>query len=234
MKIIGIIPARSGSKGVKNKNIAVLGKKPLISYTINSALKSNLDKVIVSTNCDKISSLAKSFGAEVPFKRPQKLATDNAKSIDVIIHALKEIERKNNETYDYIMMLQPTTPFRNSEDINKSIELISQSNDADSVISVVNVGGYHPARMKYITKGILIDPVFCEKVENQNRQELREMYIRNGAIYLTKRETLLSKSFKGKKCLAYEMGPKSSINIDTIADFNYAKYIIENFEDEKK
>lgn len=228
MRILGIIPARSGSKGVKNKNIRILKNKPLIQYTIEAALKSKLDKVVVSTNCSNISKISKSLGANVPFLRPLDLASDNAKSIDVIIHALEQMERIDNQKYDYIMMLQPTTPFRKSIDIDNAIELISKQRNANSVISVVNVEGNHPARMKYIKNGILIDPVFCERVENQNRQELDEMFIRNGAIYLTERKTLLNKSFKGKICLAYEMDKNSSVNIDTLDDFNYANFLINN------
>tara|TARA_B100001564_G_scaffold356799_1_gene371696 strand:- start:404 stop:1087 length:684 start_codon:yes stop_codon:yes gene_type:complete len=223
--VLGVIPARGGSKGVKNKNIKNINGKPLINYTIEEAQKSKIDDLIVSTDSELISNLAISKGVIVPFVRPSALASDSARSIDVINHALIEMERLNSKVYDYVIMLQPTTPFRKYTDIDNCIGLIKNNRQADSVISVVDVQGNHPARMKYIKDGKLIDPIFCEETENQNRQELTPMYIRNGAIYLSSRETILKKSFKGNICLAYEMDKFSSINIDTIEDFQYAKFL---------
>lgn len=228
MKVLGIIPARGGSKGVKRKNIKMFGGRPLIAHAIEAALQSNLDDVIVSTEDDEIAAIAAELGASVPFKRPQELAQDTSNSVGVAIHGLNEMERLQETTYDAVMYLQPTTPFRKCEDINRSLDLLKHAEDADSVISVVDVNGYHPARMKYLENGYLIDPDFCEKEENQNRQELRPMYIRNGAIYLTRRNTLLSASFKGEKCLAYQMSNEDSFNIDTLQDFAYAKWIYNN------
>lgn len=228
MKILGIIPARGGSKGVPGKNIKVLAAKPLIVHTIEAALASKLTKVIVTTDDEAIGTVAKHAGAEVPFNRPAALANDTAKSLDVAIHALETMEQTDG-SYDAIMLLQPTTPFRTTEDINGAIELLTNNPDADSVISVVNVQGHHPARMKYLEDGKLIDPPFCEAYENQNRQELTPMYIRNGAIYLTKRNILLTKSYKGKKCMGWQMPEERSINIDTLHDFKYAEWIHEQY-----
>ena len=228
MNILGIIPARGGSKGVIGKNQKKLSGKPLIQYTIEAALKSNLSEVIVSTDDKNIASISVNLGADVPFIRPSEFASDNAESIDVAIHALEFMQEKKNKNYDAVMLLQPTTPFRRFEDINNAIDLLINSNDADSVISVVDVEGHHPARMKYISDGILIDPPYCEKVENQNRQELDKMYIRNGAIYLTKSDVILNRSYKGNKCMALLMPNSRSINIDTETDFKLAEWISEN------
>jgi CMP-N,N'-diacetyllegionaminic acid synthase len=228
MNVLGIIPARGGSKGIERKNISILGGRPLIAHTIEEALKSNLDSVIVSTEDDEIADTALRYGALVPFKRPMELALDTSNSIDVAIHGLKEMERLQNKTYEAVMYLQPTTPFRSSQDINDSIDLLHNNEKVDSVISVVDVKSNHPARMKYIEEGYLIDPDFCEIVENQNRQELRSMYIRNGAIYLTRRNSLLNKSFKGKTSLAHVMSYYDSINIDSPNDYEFAKWIYEN------
>ena len=227
MNVLGIIPARGGSKGIKRKNLAILGGKPLIAYTIEKALKSNLDTIIVSTEDDEIAKNALKYGVSVPFKRPMHLALDTSNSIEVAIHGLREMERLQKKTYDAVMYLQPTTPFRSCQDINDSIDLLYKNEKANSVISVVDVESNHPARMKYIEQGFLIDPNFCEKVENQNRQELRSMYIRNGAIYLTRRNILLNKSFKGEKSLAHEMSYYDSINIDTPQDLEFANWIYE-------
>jgi CMP-N,N'-diacetyllegionaminic acid synthase len=229
MKILGIIPARGGSKGVPRKNIKRIADKPLINYTIEAALNSNLDKVIISTDDDEIANFAIEAGAEVPFKRPHNLASDTAKSIDVAIHALLEMERISGEKYDAIMLLQPTTPFRNTEDINNAISILESNAEADSVISVVDVLAHHPARMKFLKDGTLLDPPFCEAYENQNRQELEPMYIRNGAIYLTKRATILNNSYKGKCCKALIMPDSRSVNIDTINDFEFAEWTFNKY-----
>lgn len=227
MKVLGIIPARGGSKGVPGKNIKHLAGKPLIAYSIDAAKDSGLSKLIVSTDDEQIADVARGLGADVPFLRPDFLASDTAKSLDVSRHALLTMEKSDNVQYDAIMLLQPTTPFRTTEDINQAIELLLANPDADSVISVVDVQGHHPARMKYLEEGILIDPPFCEAYENQNRQELRPMYIRNGAIYLTKRDTLLNNSYKGNKCLGLVMSSARSSNIDTLFDFKLAEWLFQ-------
>ncbi len=227
---LGVIPARGGSKGVPGKNIKKLLDKPLIQYTIEAAKKSNLDRVIVSTDCEQIANLSISLGVDVPFLRPTELASDDSKSIDVMAHSLSEMEKLDDCNYEYLMMLQPTTPFRTFKNINDSLNLIKESKKIDSVISVVDVQGNHPARMKFIKDGFLIDPTFCEKVENQNRQELKKMYIRNGAIYLSKTEYILKRSFKGLNSKALIMSKNQSVNIDSFDDFNYAEYIINNYK----
>ena len=230
MKVLAVIPARAGSKGVPGKNIKKLSDKPLIQYSIEAAINSNLDRIIVSTDCKKIANLAVKLGVDVPFMRPPKLAADNSNSIDVMVHSLIEMEKLDNCKYEYLMMLQPTTPFRTYKNINDSLSLINESKKIDSVISVVDVQGNHPARMKFIKDGYLIDPIFCEKVENQNRQDLKKMYIRNGAIYLSKRECILKSSFKGLLSKALIMNKNESVNIDTADDFNYAEYMINSFK----
>mgnify|MGYP001270806017 CR=1 FL=1 len=224
MSILGIIPARGGSKGIKRKNLKILGEKSLLEHTIHAAINSNIEKLIVSTDDQEIASISKKLGVLVPFLRPKELAGDNSNSIDVAIHGLIQMEKITNSFFESIIYLQPTTPFRSSTDINNCLDIINEQNNIDSVISVVNVGSYHPARMKFIKGGLLIDPDFCEAKENQNRQELRPMFIRNGAIYLTKRETLLSGSFKGRSSFAYEMPYHRSINIDSNQDLDFAKW----------
>ena len=226
MRVLGIILARGGSQGVPRKNLKKLNGIPLIKYTIDAALNSNLSEVVVSTEDEEIASFALLCGCKVPFVRPSDLASDTARSIDVAIHALNTMEEITNTRFDAIMLLQPTTPFRGSQDINAALELIAQDEMASSVISVVDVKAHHPARMKYIENGVLIDPDFCEKYENQNRQELQPMYIRNGAVYLTKRETILSSSFKGSKSLALIMPEERSVNIDTMSDFELAEWTL--------
>lgn len=230
MRILGIIPARKGSKGVRNKNIRNLGDIPLIEWTIRAARQSSLDKVIVSTDGHEIAKHSKCLGIDVPFIRPDYLSGDAASSIDVINHAVEHFESKG-QFYDAVMMLQPTTPFRLTEDIQLAIELFTNNyKHIDSVISVVDVEGHHPARMKYMDSDQkLIDPPFCEEFENQPRQNLRPMYIRNGAIYLTKVATLKENSFKGENSVALVMPQFRSVNIDTEFDFAMAEWILREF-----
>lgn len=225
MKILAVIPARGGSKGVIKKNIRILGDKPLIAHTIAACqAATKLTRYVVSTDDTEIAAVAASAGAPVPFLRPEQLATDSAKAIPVMLHALETMEQLDGVRYDAVMMLQPTTPFRRSSDIDEAIEILERTG-SDSVISVVDVEGHHPARMKFLDGDRLIDPDFCEKYENQPRQELQPMYIRNGAIYLTRRDILLGGSFKGKDCRALVMDADLSINIDTLRDFDYAAYL---------
>ena len=219
-RVLAVIPARGGSKGVPGKNTRPLAGIPLIAHTIRAAAESRLTRTIVSTDDDDIARVAREYGADVPFLRPPELATDSAKSIDVMRHALHEID----EDYDALMMLQPTTPMRQSSHIDESLALLEGSG-ADSVISVVDVEGHHPARMKYIRDGRLVDPVFCEAVENQPRQELEPMYIRNGAIYLSRTFVIRAGGFKGRDCRPLVMSAECSINIDTELDFALVEFM---------
>jgi len=225
--IIGVIPARGGSKGVPRKNLIHLLDKPLIQYTIEEALDSHhLSKVIVSTDDKEIANLSKSLGAEVPFMRPPKLATDAALSIDVMMHALKKMEDLDKKRYNILVMLQPTTPFRTSQDIDNGIELLLRGG-ADSVISVVNVGAHHPLRMKRIVNdGWLINYIEQGMEDMRPRQELPPVYIRNGSLYITWRNVLLQGSFVGSNCKAYIMPPERSVNIDTKFDIILAEYLL--------
>ncbi len=224
MKILGIIPARAGSKSIKNKNISNLGGKPLIAYTIEAVKKSNLIDFVVSSDSNKILDISKKYGAKNLILRPKKYAQDKTRSVFLFKYLRKQLEK--NYKFDVIMILQPTSPLRTHTDINRSIKLFKE-NKCDSVISVTSVGGMHPARMKYINKKrYIVDPVFAEKKEGQNRQELKKIFIKNGAIYLFKKNNLDKNSIKGKKSLAMVMPQHSSINIDTKYDLELAKYFM--------
>ncbi len=227
MRVLAVVPARGGSKGVPDKNIRPLAGKPLLAYTAEQALRSRkLSRVLLSTDDPRIAKVGKAYGLEVPFSRPAELATDTAGSLPVVLHALQWVEEEEDRVYDAVMMLQPTTPFRRVTDIDKAIDLLEKTG-ADSVISVTEVGAFHPARMKYLEGDRLIDPPFCEAYENQPRQELPPMYIRSGDIYLTRRATLLNKSFKGSDCRALFIDASRAVNIDTLRDFVYAEFLIE-------
>ena len=227
MRVLGVIPARGGSKGVPRKNIKMLGGKPLIAWTIEvCAASKRLTRTVVSTDDEEIAQIAREYGGDVPFMRPDDLATDSAASIAVMRHAVEAVEADGDEHYDAMVMLQPTTPFRTTGDIDSSLEILEKTG-CDSVISVNDVGGHLPARMKYLQGDKLIDPPFCEEIENQPRQELQSMYIRNGAIYATRRDVLMGGSFKGKDSRAWLMEETRSANIDMPIDFYFAEMLFD-------
>ena len=223
-KILAIIPARGGSKGIPNKNIIDIGGNPLIKYTIDAALKSKmLTHCVVSTDSDVISDVAKSCGAMVPFRRPDSLSDDKALSLPVIQHAVNFMESDQGFLYDAIVMLQPTTPLRQTKDIDNAIKMLFDTN-ADSVISVVDVEGYHPLRMKRVVDGRLINYIDQGHEDMRPRQKLPPVYIRNGAIYATRRNIMMKKnSFSGVDSRAYIMPSDRSVNIDTYEDLLLAK-----------
>jgi len=217
-RILGLIPARGGSKTVPGKNVRPLLGKPLIAYAIAEALKSRLlRRVIVSTDDEQIAEVARGCGAEVPFLRPKELATDESPAIDTIKHALIFMENIAGITYDYVCLLQPTAPMRTAEDIDGSITMILEAG-ADSLASVTDVGAYHPARMKKIVGGRLVD-IVTEDLTFVRKQDLPHVYIFNGAVYITRRDIILERnSVRGKDCMAYVMPPERSVNIDTELD----------------
>lgn len=225
-EIIGIIPARGGSKGVPRKNIKLLNGIPLILFTIKPALNCKvITDVVVTTDDEEIRKIAQENGAKAPFLRPKELATDNALAVPTIKHALLEMEKIENKKYDYVVMLQPTAPLRTREDIENALKLLIEKG-ADGIISVVEVGNYHPMKMKKFEGERLID---YEKppVENPPRQILPKVYIVNGAIYATKRDVFVEKeTFKGDYCLGYIMPPERSVNIDNEIDFKVAEYLL--------
>ena len=220
MKVLGLIPARGGSKGVPGKNLRRIGGMTLVEWTTRSALTSSLDRLVISTDSQEIADEARRVGADVPFIRPNELAQDSSLTIDVVQHALDELKGD----WDAVMILQPTSPFRTASDIDKCIEMLVDS-AADSVISVTPVGDHHPARMKFIENGFLIDPPFSEDVEGRPRQTLQSLFLRNGAIYLTRVEVVNGGSIKGTRSIAYVMPEERSVNIDTEFDLMVAEAI---------
>ena len=223
MTILGIVTARGGSKGIPRKNLVDLGGRPLLAWTAESALASRLDRVVLSTEDDEIAAVGRSLGLEVPVPRPAELAGDGALSIDVVLHMLAAVDDSDVHA---VMLLQPTAPLRTTADIDGVIELFERERP-DSVISVVPVDGHHPARMKFIEDGELIDPPYVEAYENQPRQELRPVYIKNGAVYLTRREVIEARSFKGARALAWVMPHERSANIDGPFDLGIARAIVD-------
>ena len=198
--------------------------KPLIAHSIIEAIKSKLiTDIIVTTDSSEIKKVAEEYGAQVPFIRPKELSGDLALAVPTIRHATRTYEKMNNIKYDYIIMLQPTAPLRNAFDIDKALILLINQN-ADSLISIVDVDNYHPMKMKLVEDGILKDFI-KPPTENPPRQTLPKVYIVNGAIYASRRDVIVNRaSFIGGKSIPYIMPRKRSVNIDNIEDFIVAEY----------
>lgn len=226
LNVLGVIPARSGSKGIAGKNFYPLNGKPLISYTIRSAQKAKLlTKFIVSTDSEKIAEVARRYGASVPFLRPKKLATDRALAVDVMKHALLEMERIDGKIYSYLVMLQPTTPLRLPAYIDDTIRKLTIT-DCDSVFTVTEVGANHPARMYRIERDRLIN-IMNEGIAMRPRQELPNIYIRSGDVYACKREIIFKKnSLIGDDCRPIIIPPDCAVNIDSTKDLILAEYYL--------
>ena len=227
--ILGLIPARGGSKGLPRKNIKQLLGKLLIAWTIEQALESKyLDRVIVSTEDKEIAEVSKKYGAEVPFIRPKELAMDNAKGIDVVLHAIDWLKKNDKQKqYDLLMLLQPTSPLRATEDIDKTIELLFLK-EAKAIVSVCEVD-HHPLWTNTLPEDGCMKDFIRKEIMNKNRQELPFYYRLNGAIYLAYCKYITEqKSFIGEKTFAYKMVRGRSIDIDDEIDFELAEILIKN------
>ena len=227
MRILAIVTARGGSKSIPRKNITCLLGKPLIAYTAEAALAARrIDRLVLSTDDPEIAEVGRRLGLEIPFLRPAELARDDTPHIPVLQDVVQKLEATDG-SYDAILTLQPTNPLRLPEDIDGAIELLEQSG-ADSVISFVPVGEKHPARMKEIdANGWVADPPFAERFEGQPRQQLSPLYLRDGSIYLTRREILMEQnSLKGGRCRAWIMPEERACNIDTPFDLYLAEQLL--------
>tara|TARA_B100000035_G_scaffold24325_1_gene19111 strand:+ start:72 stop:776 length:705 start_codon:yes stop_codon:yes gene_type:complete len=227
--ILGITLARGGSKGVKNKNIKLLNKKPLIYYTINEALKSKLiSNYIVSTDSKEIKKISEKYGANVPFLRPKELSTDTSSSSDALKHAVNFMEKMNKTKYDFIIEIMATNPLKNFKDIDSLITKLIKTK-ADSVIAMSKVTEHHPRRLKKIVNDRIID-IMKEKKESR-RQDLKpDIFIRAGSIYGIKRDIIMKKGLRygTKNSRPYILPDKRSINIDNENDFIVAQNLIKN------
>ncbi len=224
--ILGLIPARGGSKGIPRKNLRVIGGKPLLEYTVEAALNSALlSLVVTSTEDAEIARAARAAGSEV-IDRPSELARDETPTLPVAQHAVEIVEREHGRRLDAIVILQVTTPFRTGEDIDRAVAMLLHSS-ADSVVSVREAQELHPWKLKRIQEGRLV-PLMEEEVEGTRRQDLPPVYIRNGGIYAVRRDVLMvENSLYGQNCQAYVMPVERSIDINTELDLVLAEALLE-------
>jgi len=230
MKILGLIPARGGSKGIPNKNRKVLNGKPLLQYTIEAALGSKLlNRVVFSTEDETLIKLAKEIGVEVPFVRPSSLSKDNSGTLEVVQHTLK-ILAERGEIYDAVCLLQVTNPFRTSEFIDEAIRKFETAN-SDSLLSVLKVPHtYNPHWVFKVSETGHIKLAIGDDKIMKRRQDLPVAYHRDGAIYLTKVETVMNKNSLYGETISYiESNHEYNINIDTNEDWLKAELLIKTF-----
>lgn len=234
LNILAIIPARGGSKRLPGKNIKPLCGKPLIYYVISAAKKSKLvNRVIVSTDYEEIAKVAEKCGAEVPFLRPARLATDRAKTISALLHAVKFMEKKEKTLFDIIVLLQLTTPFTTSEDIDSAIRTLIKTK-TKSCVSVCPISE-RPEWM-YKVRGMRAKPLLNLKKQSEASHFLSKAYRLNGAVYAIRRETLINerKIFDNSNISVIIMPRERSCDIDEPIDFEIAKVISRHIKNDKK
>ena len=225
--VLGVITARGGSKGIPGKNTKLLGGTPLIAYSIAAAKKSvHITDTIVSTDSPEIAAIAEACGGSVPFMRPAHLAEDTTEHLPVLQHALEEMEQRTGKRYDYIVTLQPTSPFRLPEDIDKTIERIVETG-ADSAVTVYALpSSMHPMKAKRVEDGILAPYCCLDEPEGIRRQDLPLVYRRSAAVYVSRRETIMNDRFYGDKLAAHVVPADRSIDIDTPLDWAVAEHML--------
>lgn len=233
MKILTIIPARGGSKGLPGKNIKNLLGKPLLAWSIEQGLSSKyVDEVIVSTDCKEIANVAKKFGARVPFMRPDYLATDTTSTADVLLYTIEELS-KMGEVFDYILLLEPTSPLREGTDIDLAIETLVGNENAKSIVSISKVESQHPS--------------FCISLSNEGflqsknnfqvlrRQDIEELFYYEGSIYFSEISKYIDKkNFYHEKTLGLELPKWKAFEIDDEVDFIIVEALLQKYYKKNK
>ncbi len=223
--VAAVIPARAGSKGVKNKNIKKLNGKPLISYTLETALAVNfIEQIVVSTDSEQVMEIAAAYAKVDLLARPKELATDTASGIDVFRHGIQHVRMKYGD-FDYYVYLQPTSPLRAPEDIEEAIRIAVQRK-ALSVISVCECA-HHPLWCNVLPDSLSLEGFIPPEIRGKNRQDLAVYYQLNGAFYLVAAELANSSSFDffGPRSFACVMPKDRSVDIDSEEDFIYAEML---------
>lgn len=208
------------------KNIRLMLGKPLIAYSIEIAKQSALiNRVVVSTDSPEIASIARKYGAETPFLRPSELARDNSLQIDSIIHAVEYLENEEKLKYDYVCLLQPTSPVRSIIDVDGVIKQLIETG-ADSVITVASVKGFHPSTYYHLSDNLELDPLIQTYTEGVIRQEFSDIYWRTGSVYAMRRDNLVKRNLYGKDIRGYVVPHERSANIDDPLDWEIAELLM--------
>lgn len=230
MRVLFVVTARGGSKGVPRKNIKMIAGMPLIAYKIIAAKKCHYEKrVIVSTDDEEIAEISRSYGAEVPFKRPSELGTDSTSSVDVVLHAMDWVCKNDNEKYDYVCLLEPSSPFASYIDLEKALKLIDENN-ADTLLGMKEVDVTTNFIHSLDAQGKLSKFYYAIKdLTSIRRQDQKKEYTMNGCMYIAKWDYFIkNKLFHSINSIPYIMSEESSIEIDTILDYEIACKIVDD------
>lgn len=225
MRVLGLIPARGGSKGVPRKNIKLLAGRPLLAYTADAALAArSLARVVLSTEDEEIAAVGRACGLDVPFMRPAVLAEDTTPTLPVVTHALNELGAVG-ECFDAVCLLQPTNPLRSSADIDACVRMLEMS---DTVLSVLPVPyEYNPHWVYFQDESGMLRLSTGEAAPIPRRQELPPAYHRDGSVYVTRTEVILSEgSLYGKRVMGYPIARERSVNIDTLEDWQRVEILL--------
>ena len=222
-KVLALIPARGGSKGIKDKNIYPLCGKPLITYSIDCAKRSKyIDEITVSTDSEKIAEVAKEYGAYVPFLRPAELASDTAKSIDAVVHAIKWLE-DHNEKFDILVLLQPTSPLRTVEDLDGALEKFVDNGEKSLV--AVSLVSDNPILMRTINADGIMEKLL-DLQSTVRRQDMKNYYRVNGSIYINKVSEINIDTSLNDNEIPYIVKPENAIDIDEKKDLVLAEWYL--------
>lgn len=223
MALLTLISARGGSKGIPRKNIKPLMGKPLIGWSIEAAKRASfIDRIVVSTDDAEIASVAREFGADVPFMRPAALAADDTPGIAPVLHAISQLPH-----YDWVLLLQPTSPLRSAADID-GIWQLCQDQVAPSAVSVCEVEK-NPYWMYQCNAAQRLEPFIEGRLDVTRRQDLPPAFALNGALYLARTDWLLDRQcFVGPETLGYIMPPERSVDLDTPQDWRWVEFLIEH------
>lgn len=226
MRVLTVIPARGGSRGLPGKNIRSFAGLPLIAHSIRCAQLAGLTDVIVSTDSDDIASVARTHGATVPFTRPAELATETAPMMPVIEHALARVEQMSDVRFDCVVLLDPTSPGRVPEDISRAMRLLDGDAQAHGVVAVSRPH-FNPYWVGITLDEGAMRPVFPELARGVRRQDVPAFYRINGSLYVWRREFVVSKThWSERRMLALEIPESRAFSIDTLEEFESAEWLV--------
>ena len=218
--VIGIVPARAGSKGLPRKNIAPLCGKPLIAWSIEAGLRSQyIDLVIVSTDSNKIAGISAEYGASVPFIRPAELATDETPTIDVVIHALEYLNNQRKQRFDYTVLLEPTSPLRDEADIDRAIKQLVDNVGASSLVGISRTEAQNPEFLVCLSENNFLRGFDQSEIKPVRRQEIKDVYFLEGSIYVSDTKTLIARrTFCHQETLGCIFPKWKSLEVDDLED----------------
>lgn len=233
-KVLVIVPARSGSKGLKDKNILELHGKPLLGWPINAALKSKyVDEVVLSTDSEEYKKMGLKQGAEVPFLRPVELSGDKVASIDVILHCVEWLEAQS-KVFDILVLLEPTSPMTDTFDIDKALEELVSSPDTTSIVGVSKAECNHPVFAYKKGEQSLLRPFINQIGKAVRRQELDDAFYLDGSLYISCIETLKKeRTFYTKSTLGFEFPKWKAFEIDDEIDFEIVKLLMKKYSNDR-